>query len=153
MALRSHDQIPDFSLVQPTPHTWTHGLGLVNSDSWTGTCGLRLVDSDLWTGTRGRGLVDSDTCTCTHGLVLVESDLWTQTCGSSLRGALKTRKCSGLDAWIVPASALKNEELFRIELVDRPHVEPLKQGGVLDWTCGLSLRGAFTIRRCSRLDL
>ena len=45
---------------------------------------------------------------------------WTR--GSSPRGALKSRRCSGLDSWIVPAWSLKNEEVFQIELVDRPRV-------------------------------
>ena len=49
---------------------------------------------------------------------------WTR--GSSLRGALKTRSCSGLDSWIVLAWSLKNEELF---------------------PCG-----ALTTRICSRLN-
>ena len=57
-------------------------------------------------------------------------------------GALKMRRCSGLDSWIVNAWSLKNKELFqldswivyawslknkevfRIRLVDRPQVEP-----------------------------
>ena len=44
--------------------------------------------------------------------------------GSSLRGALKTRRCSGFDSYIVPAWSLK------------------KTGGVPDWTRGLSLHSA-----------
>ena len=44
--------------------------------------------------------------------------------GSSPSGALKTRRCSGLDSRIVPAWTLKSEELFRMGLVDRPRVDP-----------------------------
>ena len=44
--------------------------------------------------------------------------------GPSLRGALKTRSCSVLDSKIVHAWSLKSEEVFRIGLVDFPHVEP-----------------------------
>ena len=36
--------------------------------------------------------------------------------------SLKTWRCSGLDSWIVPAWILKNKEVFRIGLVDRPGV-------------------------------
>ena len=43
-------------------------------------------------------------------------------------------------------------EVFRIGLVDRPRVEPYKQGGVFDWTRGLSPVGALKTRRCSGLD-
>ena len=52
----------------------------------------------------------------------------------SLYGALKKRRCSGLNSWIVPAWSLKKE-------------------GVLDWTHGLSLRGALKTTWCSGLDL
>ena len=38
------------------------------------------------------------------------------TCGLSLRGALKTRRCSGLDSWTIHAWSLKNGEVFRIGL-------------------------------------
>ena len=45
--------------------------------------------------------------------------------------ALKTRRCSGLDSWIVPAWSLKNKEVFRVGLVDglvdRPRMEPKKK--------------------------
>ena len=71
------------------------------------------------------------------------------TCGSSPLGALKRRRCSGLDLWIVPAWSLKNEEVFRIGLVDLPCVEPLKKGGVPEWTRGFPSHGAFKTRRCS----
>ena len=37
-------------------------------------------------------------------------------------------------------------ELFRIGLLDHHRMEPLKQGGVLDWTCGLSSRGTLVLR-------
>ena len=43
---------------------------------------------------------------------------------ASMRGALKTRICSGLDSWIVPMWSLKNKMVFRIGLMDRPHVKP-----------------------------
>ena len=39
-------------------------------------------------------------------------------------GALKTRKCSGLDLLIVPVWSLKNEEVFWIGILDCPRVEP-----------------------------
>ena len=70
---------------------------------------------------------------------------------------VKTRRCSGLDSWIVPllslknkkvfwiglvdyaAQSLKNRELFLIGLMDRPQVEPYKRGGVPDGMCGLSV--------------
>ena len=37
------------------------------------------------------------------------------TCWSSPHGALKTRRFSRLDLWIVPTWSLKNEEVFLIE--------------------------------------
>ena len=39
----------------------------------------------------------------------LDSDLLTRTCGSSTHEALKTRRCFGLDSWIVPAWSLKNK--------------------------------------------
>ena len=36
------------------------------------------------------------------------------TCGLSPRGALKTKRCSRLDSWIVPAYRLNNGEVFQI---------------------------------------
>ena len=82
-----------------------------------------------------------------------------------------------MDSWIVPASSLKkeevfriglvdcagvepkNKEVFRIGLVDRPRVEPKKQGGVPDWTRGSSPRSfrvaphrALRTGRCSKSD-
>ena len=58
---------------------------------------------------------------------------WTY--GLLLRGALKTRRCSGLDPWIIPAWSLN------------------KRRGVPEWNHGLSLCGALKISRCSGLDL
>ena len=37
-------------------------------------------------------------------------------CGLSSCGGLKTRKCSGMDSWIVPACGLKIKEVFRVGL-------------------------------------
>ena len=47
---------------------------------------------------------------------------WTH--GSVTRGAIKTRRCSGLDSWIVSGWSLRNKELFQIGLVDRSQGEP-----------------------------
>ena len=41
--------------------------------------------------------------------------------GSSPRGALKVRNCSGLDLW-TDSWSLENKELFQIGLMDRSHV-------------------------------
>ena len=113
----------DLAFETRTWGTWTLGLGLVDSDLGTQTRGLALVDLDSWTRTSGLGLVDLDLLTWTLGLRLVDSDLWTQTRGSFPRGALKTRKCSGLDLLIVPAWSLKTNEMFQIGLVDCLRVE------------------------------
>ena len=48
-----------------------------------------------------------------------------------------------MDSWIVPACSLKNKEVFWIGLVDRPRVEPYKQGAVPNWPHGSSLHGAL----------
>ena len=42
---------------------------------------------------------------------------------SSLHGALKTRRCSGLDSWIIRVLSFKNKEVLWIGLVDCPRVE------------------------------
>ena len=38
-----------------------------------------------------------------------------------------------MDSWIIPEWSLKHKEVFWMGLVDRPRVEPQKQGGVPDW--------------------
>ena len=40
------------------------------------------------------------------------------------RGALKTMRRAGLDSWIVPGWSLKKSEVFRIELMYCPGLEP-----------------------------
>ena len=64
---------------------------------------------------------------------------WTR--GSSPGGALKTKSSSGLDSWIVPGWSLKNKEVFRIGLVDRP--------GTL---FRITPHGALKMGRCSKPD-
>ena len=60
-------------------------------------------------------------------------------CRMSPRGALKTRRSSGLESWIVPLWSLRNKEVFQIGLVDHPAlcsglVSLSKWGGVPNWT-------------------
>ena len=55
------------------------------------------------------------------------------------------------NSWIVHAWSLKNKEVFESGVMDCPCMEPEKQGGVPEWTCGLSPCEALKTRRCSGL--
>ena len=133
------------------PKDWTHGPSLRGVLKTRSCSGLDLWIVPGWSLKNKEvfriGLMDRP---CVEPLKQGVVPDWTREL--STHGALKTRRCSGLDSWIVPAWSLKNKEVFRIGLVDRPHVEPYKKGGVPDWTRGSSLRGALKTRRCSGLD-
>ena len=69
---------------------------------------------------------DDTVCIAVPGFVWVckQGGLLDWTRGSSPHGALKTRRCSKLDLWVVPAWSLKNKDVFRIRLVDHARMEP-----------------------------
>ena len=65
---------------------WTHGLGLIGSDSLARTHGLVLIGSDSWAPTHWLGLNGPDSLARTHWLGLMGSDSLARTHGLVLIG-------------------------------------------------------------------
>ena len=65
------------------------------------------------------GLLD-----CPRMQPLKKTDVPDWNCRLSPHGALLTRRCSGVDSWIVPTWRFKKKEMSQIGLMDGPRVEP-----------------------------